>query len=73
MSGPIEMFPDETVITVTWLDGEVQVYRNVKSHQVEPGVLTIGGVRGSGVTLHLPLANIREIAVEWKSGGIRRL
>jgi hypothetical protein len=54
----------ERVITVTWMDGKVEVYRGVSRHQVENGVLTIGRMRGSAGTLHLPLANIRQVTVE---------
>lgn len=32
-----------TVITVTWMDGKVEVYHNVVTHRVADGVLTIEG------------------------------
>ena len=60
------------VITVRWMDGETQVYRDSSRHQVENGVLTIDFSRGSeetqfprAKTAYLPLANIREFTVEW--------
>jgi hypothetical protein len=72
MSEEVWIDPRETVITVTWLDGKVQVYRKVSGHQVETGVLTIDGFTGGAGTLHLPLASIRQIAVEVTGGGLRR-
>jgi hypothetical protein len=62
----------QAVITVKWMDGEMEVYRNSSRHQVENGVLTIDFSRGSEEsqfprlkTVYLPLANIREFTVEW--------
>ena len=48
MSGPADLIPDKIVITVTWMDGEVQVYRYYlvsrdPQHRLENGVLTIEG------------------------------
>ena len=60
----------EVVVTVTWMDGKVRAYHDAR-HRVENGVLTIDQSKGSSglslpgqMTLHLPLANIREFAVE---------
>ena len=74
MSGEATIYGPRTVITVTWMDGKVQVYSypDVSKHRVENGVLTIDQSRGSAVTLHLPLANIREIAVEVDPGRLQR-
>ena len=59
------------VITVRWMDGEMEVYRDPSRHQVEDGVLIIDFSRGSAEsqfprmkTVYLPLANIREFTVE---------
>lgn len=51
----------EQVITVTWTDGQGQMYDHVVGHRVADGVLTIDQVipRLTPKTLHLPLANIR--------------
>jgi hypothetical protein len=74
MSGEAVLYGPKTAITVTWMDGKVQVYRypGVSKHRVENGVLTIDESRGSAGPLHLPLTNIREIAVEVDPGGLRR-
>ena len=62
----------KAVITVRWMDGKMEVYRDPSRHQVEHGVLTIDFSRGSeetpfprAKTVYLPLANIREFTVEW--------
>jgi hypothetical protein len=67
------------VIHVTWMDGQTKVYRNVEHHGVADGVLTITQAvpRQAPLvpeiemprlpcdkTLHLPVANIREVVVE---------
>ena len=61
----------KAAITVRWMDGETEVYRDPSRHQVENGVLTIDFSRGSEEsqfprmkTVYLPLANIREFTVE---------
>jgi len=74
MSGEAVICGPETVITVTWMDGEVQIYRcsGVSKHRVENGVLAIDESMGSAGPLYLPLANIRKIEVEVKPGGLRR-
>lgn len=74
MTGDAELYGPRTVITVTWMDGKVEVYRypDVSKHRVENGVLTIDESTGSAGRLHLPLSNIREIAVEVVPGGLRR-
>jgi hypothetical protein len=58
-------------ISVTWMDGRAEVYRNPSRHQVENGVLMIDLSRGSEESqfprlesVYIPLANIREITVE---------
>lgn len=73
MSGEAVLYGPKTTITVTWMDGKVQVYSypGVSKHRLENGVLTIDKSRGSA-GLHLPLANIREIAVEVDPGGLQR-
>lgn len=61
----------KAAITVRWMDGEIEVYRDPSRHQVEDGVLTIDFSRGSEEsqfprmkTVYLPLANIREFTME---------
>lgn len=58
------------VITVTWMDGKVEIYRDV-GHRVQNGVLMIDQSKGSAGLplpnqreLYLPLANIRTVAVD---------
>jgi hypothetical protein len=61
----------QAVITVRWIDGEREIYRDPSRHQVEDGVLMIDFSGGSAEsqfpcmkTVYLPLANIREFTVE---------
>ena len=58
-------------ISVTWMDGKAEVYRNPSRHQVDDGVLMIDFSIGSEEsrfprmkTVYLPMANIREFTVE---------
>ena len=65
----MSMEPMEPVITVIWMDGQRREYDHVNRHYVAEGMLTIEQFTSreqfdSIKTLHLPLANIREIVVE---------
>ena len=61
----------QAVITVRWMDGEREIYRDPSRHQVGDGVLMIDFSRGSAEsrfprmkTVYLPLANVREFTGE---------
>ena len=61
------------MITVTWMDGKIEIYRGVE-HQIKNAVLVIDQSKGSAGLplpnqrkLYLPLANIREFAVDRRS------